>query len=161
MLVHELMSAPVVTVDAEATLQDAVGRLLAHDVGSVVLVERGDASIGDANGSGSESDAGVATPAGILTASDVLQTTYDRETSFAEIPARDAASSPLVTVAPDRTVGHAVNRMAEEDVRHLPVVDEFDVVGIVTITDVATAYDEVRDEAIDLVGERAAWETEE
>ena len=145
MLVRELMSAPVVTVAADGTLRDAVGLFFEEDVGSVVIVE------------GAESR----TPVGILTARDVLRAAYDRGEPLSEIPARSVGSSPLVTVEPDRTVGHAVDRMADAGVRHLPVVEDFDVVGILTITDVAAAYDEVRDEAMDLVGARADWDEDD
>jgi CBS domain-containing protein len=131
----------VITVAAEGTLRDAVGRFFEEGVGRVVLVE----------------NPGSQTPVGILTARDVLRATYDLGDTLSAIGARSAASSPLVTVEPDRTVGHAVDRMADADVRHLPVVEEFDVVGMLTITDVAAAYDEVRDEAMELVGARADW----
>lgn len=144
MLVRDLMSTPVVTVDADEHLRTAVAAMLEHDVGSVVLVE-------------GESEAPVA----IVTETDVLMATYKHETDLSSITAESAASSPLETVEPDRTVGDAVDRMIDARVTHLPVVDGLDVVGIVTLTDVALNYDDLRDEALSLAGRRDHWTTEE
>lgn len=164
MLVRELMSDPVVTVDAGATLRDAVGRMLEEDVGSVVVTEAGDGIDGggtlDDGDDALEGD-GSATPAGILTTSDVLRATHDRGDPLAAIPVGAAASTPLVTIGPDRTVGAALDEMADADVGHLPVLEGLTVVGIVTITDVAAAHDDVREEAIDLVGKRREWAPDE
>lgn len=146
MLVREAMSAPVVTVGSDASLQDATGRMLDRGVGSLVVIETG---------------RGEPSPDGILTATDVLRAARDRDAPLSECPVESAASTSLVTVAPDRTVGYAVERMAEAGIEHLPVVDELDVVGIVTLTDVALRYDAIRDEAIDLVEGRRGWDAED
>jgi len=146
MLVREVMSAPVVTVAEDATLRAAAGRMLDRDVGSLVVLA---------------GDDGEPSPAGILTATDVLRAGYDSDRPLAACRVEDAASTSLVTVAPDRSVGRAVDLMAEAGVEHLPVVDGLDVVGIVTVTDVAVQYDEVREEAIDLVEGRRGWDAED
>ena len=41
MLVEELMTTEVVTVNREATLDEAVAQLLTHGVGSVIVVQDG------------------------------------------------------------------------------------------------------------------------
>jgi len=144
MLVRELMSDPVVTVDSTASLRGVVGAMLDRDVGSVVLVEGGDA-----------------TPVAIVTVSDVLRGTHDRDEPLSAIPARTAGSSPLATVEPDRTVGDALERMREEGVTHLPVVSGLDVVGMLTLTDVALGYEEIREEALEVAGRRRSWGNEQ
>jgi CBS domain-containing protein len=48
----------------------------------------------------------------------------------------EAVSRDLVSVAPDSTVGDALNRFREHRITHLPVVDETDAVGILSLSDV-------------------------
>lgn len=147
MLVREVMSDPVVTVDVSASLDRAVERMLAHGVGSLVVVET------------NADDRTV--PFGILTATDVLRTAAERDVPLSDCDAEPAASHPLETIEPDRTVGTAVQRMVADGIKHLPVVDGLDVVGIVTLTDVALHHDEIRQEAVDLVGRRRDWAAED
>lgn len=61
MLVQELMTTDVVTCDADATLRQAVGLLLEHGVGSVILT----------------SDEG--NPTGIITETDALRAGYETD----------------------------------------------------------------------------------
>jgi CBS domain-containing protein len=55
-------------------------------------------------------------------------------------------------------VRHAVDRMHEEDVKKLPVVDSLEVVGIVTRSDVADHVSAVVREAHALDDQRDRWE---
>ncbi len=51
-------------------------------------------------------------------------------------PVRDAAAADVVFVAPDETAHDALERMLQEQVEHLPVIDDGRLVGICTRTDV-------------------------
>jgi CBS domain-containing protein len=48
---------------------------------------------------------------------------------------RDILSTNVSTIAPDETVEEAMRRMTEKRIRHLPVVEDGRVVGIVSIGD--------------------------
>jgi len=142
MLVRELLSEPVVTVAVDATLHEAIDTMLEADVGSAILLD---------------SDGLLA---GIVTDSDVLQAIHDRDERPSVIPVHEVGSAPLTTIEPDRTVADAVDRMVDADVAHLPVVEEFDVVGMLTLTDVALGHDRLRDEVLALSNDRASWDRE-
>jgi CBS domain-containing protein len=129
MLVRELMTTDVVTVGTGASLDDAVGRLLAEGVGSVVVTEDG-------------------TPAGIVTETDALEAAHDRGEPLAAIPVTDLAHTPVVTADPDRTVQGVARTMADEGVKKVPIVEGLDLVGIVTLTDVVWHLSDIRKEAI-------------
>lgn len=131
MLVREVMTTDVVTVDANATLGEVVSSLLGHGIGSVVVVADG-------------------TPHGIVTETDVLAAARDRGEPLAEIPVRDLSHPPLVTTDPDRTVQAVARTMTEEEVKKVPVTEGLDIVGIVTLTDIVWHLSEFRSEAIDL-----------
>ena len=55
----------------------------------------------------------------------------EKETSVREI-----MTSPLVVVTPDTSVDECMALMTDRRIRHLPVVDDGEVVGIVSIGDV-------------------------
>jgi CBS domain-containing protein len=52
---------------------------------------------------------------------------------------RDIMSERVVTVGPERTVADCMAAMTEHRIRHLPVVDEGGVIGLVSIGDVVKA----------------------
>jgi CBS domain-containing protein len=45
-------------------------------------------------------------------------------------------SSPLVVVTPENTIDECMAMMTDRRIRHLPVVDDSDVVGVVSIGDI-------------------------
>ncbi|WP_436924825.1 CBS domain-containing protein [Halosimplex amylolyticum] len=128
MLVRDLMSTDVVTVDIDATLHDAVGKILAERVGSVVVVDDG-------------------TPVGVVTESDALDAAHDRGQRLGAIAVRDLAHPPLVTTDPDRTVQGVARTMGDEGVKKVIVTEDLSVVGIVTLTDVVYHLADLRKEA--------------
>ncbi|WP_135826806.1 CBS domain-containing protein [Halorussus ruber] len=138
MLVRDAMTTEVVTVPADTALQEAVGRMLREGVGSALVTRDG-------------------SPAGIVTESDALKAGYLSERPFTEIPVAKAASGSLVTTAPDATVRKAVREMRENGVKKLPVVEDFEIVGVLTMTDVVREQEELIDEAVRLEEGRQGW----
>jgi CBS domain-containing protein len=54
--------------------------------------------------------------------------------------ARDIMTSPVETVAPDDDISKVLTRLAEADFSGFPVVDDGDVIGIVTETDLVDLF---------------------
>jgi CBS domain-containing protein len=138
MLVEEVMTADLVTCEADATVRTAAELMLRNRIGSVVVTDGG-------------------TPAGILTESDVLHAAYATDDPLSTIPARKAASAPLVTVRPDATLRTATERMRSEGVKKLVVVDGVTPAGIVTTQDVVDNYAGIRREVHDLATDATGW----
>jgi CBS domain-containing protein len=122
--VREVMTADPVAVDRDASLQRAVGKMLEHSIGSVLITE-GERTVG------------------ILTDSDVLRAGYLSERALPEIPVEREMSSPLVTTHPDDSLSAAVETLREEGIKKLPVESDLEIVGIVTTTDLATHHPEI------------------
>ncbi|MEF8881542.1 MAG: CBS domain-containing protein [Halapricum sp.] len=139
MLVHELMTTDVVTCDADATLREAVDRLLEHGVGSVILT----------------SDEG--NPTGIITETDALRAGYETDRPFSEIPVRQLSHGAVITASPDETVQRAARRMADEGVKKVPVMDGIDLVGVVTLTDIVWHLSDLRSEAAEISEMGPEW----
>ena len=118
MQVGDIMTSPAVTVVRETTIHDAIEQMLRHKVGSVVVVM---------------DDSAV----GILTRSDALRGAYHAGGNLQEIPVTRAMSDDLLTTKRTRTVRSALKTMELNNIKKLPVVEDFEPVGIVTVTDIA------------------------
>jgi len=139
MLVQDLMTTDVVTIPRTATLHDAVGRLLGEEVGSVIAVsEEGN-------------------PTGIVTETDVLHASYQTRDALNEIAVADLSHRPVVTTKPEVTVQTVARKMADEDVKKVPVMDDLDTVGIITLTDIVWHLSELRKEAAALEQAHSQW----
>ena len=113
--ISSIMSWPVATVDAEASIAAVAEALTADEVGTVCVLERG-ALIG------------------IVSERDLvghLASGSDRS----QVTAADVMSQDLVTVSPETTVLQAARAMREAQVRHLPVLSEGSIAGIVSVRD--------------------------
>lgn len=73
----------------------------------------------------------------------------------------DAMTAPALTIEPDRTVTEAATVMTEEGVNRLPVVEDGQLLGLVTRADLVRAFvrtdDEIRDEVREEVIRQTLW----
>jgi CBS domain-containing protein len=127
MLVEEVMSRDVVSRDRSVSLQAVAGAMIDERVGSVIIEDDG-------------------VPMGIVTETDVVHAGYVTEQPFREIPAADVMSHPLLTVEPDTTLRKAIARMESEAVKKLAVLDGMDLLGVVSLTDLAYHYGDLVEE---------------
>jgi CBS domain-containing protein len=115
--ISEVMTESVVTADCSATLRE-VGELMRdRNVGSVVICETG-------------------YPAGLITDRDVALDVAADGVSIDE-PVRDFATRPLVTCESEMDIEEAAALMVQHRVRRLPVMKRDELVGIVTLDDLA------------------------
>jgi CBS domain-containing protein len=112
-------------------MKGAAGQMLHNGVGSVIVMNDG-------------------TPAGIITEMDALRVGYGTNRPFENVPVRKVMSRPLVTIEPNKTVQTAIGRMETEGIKKLPVVSGFDLVGIVTMSDIVRNHGELLTEARNL-----------
>jgi CBS domain-containing protein len=115
--IGEVMTRGVVTADGSDSLQAVAWLMRDRGVGSVVVCERG-------------------RPVGVLTDRDLALSVVASGADAGE-SAGDHASRPLVTGESEMDIEEAVARMLQHRVRRLPVLDEDELVGIVTIHDLA------------------------
>ena len=106
----------VLKIAADASVFDAVQLMVAMNVGSL-LVTDGDEI------------------AGIVTERDYLRRITLEGRTDRETPVHEIMSSPLVVVMPETTIDECMAVMTDRRIRHLPVVEDGDVVGVVSIGD--------------------------
>lgn len=131
MLVKEAMSTELVTCSIEASVADAGTLMTDHAVGSVIVLEAGD-------------------PVGIVTTTDLIATTIAADEAPSSLSVERALSAPLVTIEPSKTLRAATEKMADNKITRLPVVQGIDVVGIVTLTDLMYHFGDIKQEIYDL-----------
>ncbi|MFC7156524.1 CBS domain-containing protein [Halomarina halobia] len=115
--VRDVMTETVETTESEAVVADVATHLRDAGIGSLVVVEGG-------------------RPVGVVTKSDLVAVLADGASAEA-MTAETVMSSPLVTIGADAALDRAAETMEERGVKHLPVVDDGELVGIVTTTDLS------------------------
>jgi CBS domain-containing protein len=108
--------ADVLQIEADASVFEAVKRMVEANVGSLLVTEGGKIT-------------GIVTERDYLRRA-TLEGRTDRETAVREI-----MSSPLIVVSPQTTIDACMALMTDQRIRHVPVVDGGEVVGIVSIGD--------------------------
>lgn len=129
--IRRVMVWPVATVDSSASLAETAEALAADEVGALCVTEDGRLA-----GIVSERDVVVHIAAGA---------------DPAHLTAGEVMSNDLVTASPDDSVMEAARRMEDAQVRHLPVLDEGDMAGIVSMRDLFTALVDAHDPAVVIV----------
>jgi CBS domain-containing protein len=107
-------------VSPTATVHDAVVRMVDANVGSLLVVEDGSVI-------------------GIVTERDYLRQVALPERRPSTVEVREIMSAPVVAVTSDSSIEECMHLMTERRLRHLPVVDEGSLVGIVSIGDLVKA----------------------
>src|SRR6266511_6119832 len=106
----------VLRIEADASVFEAIERMVEANVGSLLVTEDGEI-------------------AGIVTERDYLRRVA-LEGRSEEAPVREIMTSPLIVVTPETALDECMAMMTDRRIRHLPVVEDDEVVGIVSIGDI-------------------------
>ena len=120
MRVEEIMTQPAVTDATDVPLARVAELMWRQQTGSVVIVE--DRRI-----------------AGIITERDVLRAVAAGEDA-ADVLVGDVMTTEVITTGPDTSVRDAARTMAEHWIRHLPVVDGGELVGMISQRDITGVF---------------------
>jgi CBS domain-containing protein len=109
--------AAVYTLAASATLEEAARELIEKRVGALVVI-------------GPEGEI-----AGVFSERDLVREVARRGAGALTDQVGAAMSRDVVTAHPEETIDDCLGRMTDRRVRHLPVVEEIRLIGIVSIGD--------------------------
>ena len=118
--VAELLGArrgTVLSIPAEATVHAALERLAEHDVGVLVVLEGG-------------------RPAGIFSERDLARKVELRGRTAKATAVREVMTPEVLYVTPEHTLDRCMALMTRDRVRHLVVVEDDKVIGVVSARDI-------------------------
>jgi CBS domain-containing protein len=123
----------VYTVPTNASVADAVGMLNRYNIGAVIVV--------DAEGE----------VAGIISERDIVRLLGRDPTGALKRPVSECMTTNVITVGRDTTVAALMEQMTRFRIRHIPIVEQGVLVGIVSIGDVVKRkIQEAEEEALAL-----------
>lgn len=112
--VSDIMSAPVETISESATVSEAAEQMRAQNISALLV---------------------TTSPPSILTSTDILDAVAaGHDTS--EMGVADVMTESVETIPPELRVGEAAAMMTNFGIKHLPVVDDGDYVGMISSTDI-------------------------
>lgn len=115
-------SGGVVTIGPQLTVQDAIRKLVEHNIGSLVVTDD-DGSI-----------------AGIITERDILRQCSNRAEAKTRTPISEVMTKDVIIGVPDDALDYVMGIMTTNRIRHLPILDNEDLVGMISIGDVVHAH---------------------
>jgi CBS domain-containing protein len=112
--VAEVMTRDVLSVDPTATIGEAAEKMMDAGVGAVIVMED------------------TVRLVGIVTERDILRAVAQRARA-AEARVRQWMTESVITIDPETTVDEAATMMFEKNFRHLPVMKDGRLLGIVSL----------------------------
>ena len=136
MLVKDVMSSPVFTIDEDATVNEAARLMDEHELGCIIVTSK------------------EGKPLGIITERDLVKRVLAKNARASKLSAKEVMTSPLITVDPDESLSDAARRMSDLNIRRLGVMYKGNLVGIVSSKDILA----ITPELIEIIQERAKIE---
>ena len=136
MLVKDVMTSPVVTVDEGAPSNKIAKLMDENNLGCVIITNK------------------ARKPVGIITERDLVKRVLSKNVVPDTIKAKEIMTSPLVTIEPEATISEGARRMSRLDIRRLGVVYKGNLVGLISSKDILG----VMPELIEIIQERTRIE---
>ncbi len=136
-LVKHLLDAKgrdVLSIAPDATVLDAVKRMAEKSVGALLVMD-GDRLLG------------------IVTERDYARKVILKGRASDDTPVRDIMTADVLTTTSETTVQQCMNVVTNQRIRHLPVVDDGKVTGIISIGDLVKAIIADQQEEIEQLGQ--------
>lgn len=114
--------AQVISLLPEDSVAEAARRLTQHKIGAVLVMAEG-----------------AAHPVGILSERDIVRALSATGASTLNSEVQELMTRDLVTGSPDDTVSQVMTLMTTHRIRHLPILENEKLVGLISIGDVVKA----------------------
>lgn len=136
MIVKDVMSSPVITVDEDDNIKEVAKLMEAQRLGCIIVTDKDNR------------------PIGIITERDLVVRVLAKNKTPSKLTAKSVMTTPLVTIRPGETLVNAARQMSRLNLRRLGVFYKGDFVGIISSKDVLA----VTPELIDTIQEKARIE---
>jgi CBS domain-containing protein len=118
MVVKDVMSSPVVTLDGDTTSNKVANIMDENELGCVIVTNK------------------TGQPVGIITERDLVIRVLAKNLKPDAVKAKEIMTSPLVTIEPEATISEAARRMSRLSIRRLGVIYKGNLVGLVSSRDI-------------------------
>jgi CBS domain-containing protein len=125
MKIREIMR-PARTISQDANVKEAAKLMNKHRIGSLVVVDEKKKSV-----------------AGIITERDILEKVTAENKLASKVKVDDIMTKKVITIGPDKLIDDAVYLLIHHKIKKLPVVENGELKGIVTSTDLITNAEEI------------------
>lgn len=119
--VDEIMTEPVMTVEADEPLSEVAWAMTEANIKSLAVIDD------------------HCSPVGILTSTDFLHMAAD-ESDPTDHTVEDYMTADVATIETGTPVSEVPDRLLDGDFNHIPVVDDGEVIGMVSSTDLITYF---------------------
>ncbi len=110
-------NSAVISIDIAFNLQSAADLMMHHRIGALVVTDHGQ-------------------PVGLLSERELVAAMAEKGPRAAQTAIREVVTDSIQTVSPDESVKRAMKLMTNQRIRHLPVFEDDELVGIVSLGDV-------------------------
>ena len=122
-IVRDIMTLNPRVVREDTNLSEIIATLSKFDINSLIVVQNDKPE----------------KPVGIITTRDALVRGFEYGLPVGAITAQMIASSPIIAIDEEATVEEAANLMRRNRIKHLPVMRDNQLIGILTDTDIMFA----------------------
>ena len=113
----KIKGGPVITIGPNETVAAAIQKLIKHDRGSIpVCNEKGEL-------------------VGIITERDIVRKCFVRTDALTSIKIEDVMTKGVAIGVPEDDLDYAISVMKQKRIRHLPIIDQQKVVGMISMRD--------------------------
>lgn len=125
MLVKDVMTSPVITIDEDESVNKAALLMEQHNVGCIIVTGK------------------QGKPLGIITERDLVTRVLAKNAQSSKLTAKEVMTSPLITVDPDEKLSEAARRMSRLNIRRFGVMYKGNLVGVVSSKDILAVTPEL------------------
>lgn len=137
MLVKDVMSSPVITVDETEAVNKVAQHMDTHQLGCIIVTDKD------------------GKPIGIITEKDLITRVLAKNKLPSRLKAKEVMTTPLITISPDESLSNTARQMSRLNVRRLGVVYKGDLVGLISSKDILA----VTPELLETIQEKARIES--
>jgi CBS domain-containing protein len=117
--VRDVMTYPAITEEGDASVAKILKIMKMSGIGSVIITEEDK-------------------PVGIVTDRDIVMKVIMKDRDPSKLKVKEVMSSPLMTIAADASLRRACKLLVEKGIRRLLVIDDEELVGVVSLRNILT-----------------------
>lgn len=111
----------VITIEMEKTVHEAIKVLVKHNIGALLVLDKKETLVG------------------IITERDILRECADRSGLLKKTKIKEVMTKDLIIGVLDDEIEYTMGIMTKNRIRHLPILDNNNIVGVISIGDVVKA----------------------